>query len=339
MRLYKLFRRRGSEDGLSEEVERALGPSPAEFSGSSWHRAGKRLFHATRPKFFPASVLPVVAGSAWGYAVGGSLDVTIFVLALVATVLVHGAANVLNDVSDDIGGSDRANADRIYPYTGGSRFIQEEILTVHEMTRWGIVLLSAAALIGIVLSLLRGPVVLAFGLSGILLAVLYSFGPRPLSALGVGEAGVAVAFGLLPVAGAAWLQSQQLDLFTVVFSIPISMWVASILLINEVPDRVADAAVGKRTLPVRLGPGPTRAIYLVMHLIAFAAIAWLVVAGQLPLWALLSALLLLLALRAAAGIAGPSAGPLKLRQGIETTLGIHTLGSIGLTVFAVLSAF
>ncbi len=322
---------------MSEEVKRALGPSPAEFSGSSWLRAGKRLFHATRPKFFPASVLPVVAGSAWGYAAGGSFNMTVFALALAATVLVHGAANVLNDVSDDIGGSDRQNSSRIYPYTGGSRFIQSNILTVQEMTRWGIVLLAAAVLIGFLLFLMRGPMVLVFGLTGTLLAVLYSFGPRPLSGLGVGEAGVAAAFGLLPVAGSAWLQSQQLDFYTVVFSIPISMWVAAILLINEVPDRVADEAVGKRTLPVRLGLDSTRSIYLGMHFVAMAAIVWLVVAGQLTPWALLSIGLLLLAIPAASGITGPSAGPQKLRQGIEATLGIHTLGGIGLTIFAVMS--
>ncbi len=29
-------------------------------------QTGKRLINATRPKFFPASVLPVLAGTAWG---------------------------------------------------------------------------------------------------------------------------------------------------------------------------------------------------------------------------------------------------------------------------------
>ncbi len=323
---------------MSEEISRPLGPSPGEFSGTSWPRVGKRLLHATRPKFFPASVLPVVAGSAWGYSVAGQFDAAVFVLALVITVLVHAAANVLNDVGDDIGGSDRNNPNRIYPYTGGSRFIQAEIMSAHEMGRWGAYLLAAATVAGIVLILLRGPMVLAFGLVGIALAVLYSLGPRPLSTLGVGEAGVAIAFGFLPVSGAAWLQSSMLDLSTVIFSIPIAMWVAAILLINEVPDSVADEAVGKRTLPVRFGPESTRFIYLGMHLVAAAAIIWLVLARQLTPWALLSLILLVLALRAASGIAGPLVSKDRLHTGIEATLGIHTLGAIGLSVCALMSA-
>lgn len=56
-----------------------------------------------RPKFFPASVLPVLAGTAWGYMAAGQFDLSCFVLALLATVCVHAGANVLNDVGDDGG--------------------------------------------------------------------------------------------------------------------------------------------------------------------------------------------------------------------------------------------
>ena len=51
-----------------------------------------------RPKFFPASVLPVLAGSAWGFMAAGQFDLSAFILALLATVCVHAGANVLNDV-------------------------------------------------------------------------------------------------------------------------------------------------------------------------------------------------------------------------------------------------
>ena len=91
-----------------------------------------------RPKFFPASVLPVLAGSAWGFMVAGQFDLSAFVLALLATVCVHAGANVLNDVGDDAGGTDRQNEDRIYPYTGGTRFIQAGIMSANGMARLGI---------------------------------------------------------------------------------------------------------------------------------------------------------------------------------------------------------
>ncbi len=289
----------------------------------------RRLFHATRPKFFPASVLPVVAGTAWGAVHSGGLDIVVALLALVATVLVHGAGNVLNDVGDETGGSDRRNDGRIYPYTGGSRFIQNRIMTTAEMARWGTQLLAAAAAIGLVLIWLKGIGVLWLGLAGVALGLVYSLGPLRLSSLGLGELAVAIAFGVLPVSGAAWLQTGVVDLPVVVFALPVSAWVCAILLINEVPDISADAAVGKATLPVRFGRTATAAIYLGLHLIAVLATLWLTIQGHLPLLApVVPAALFAIAIRMAGAIRRSGENPEGVRGTIEFTLASHTLGSL-----------
>ncbi len=316
---------------MSSENARTADPSPSQFAGDSLGQTAKRLFNATRPKFFPASALPVLAGTAWGYHVADRFDIVVFLLALFATVCVHAACNVLNDVGDESGGTDRRNEDRIYPYTGGSRFIQAGIMTSGEMARLGVSLLALAAIAGLVLLLLKGVMVLYFGLAGIALGVLYSLGPVRLSALGIGEAAVAVAFGVIPVAGAAWLQGAALDLNLLIYSVPISLWVAAILLINEVPDISADGATGKRTLPVRIGLGGTAALYLAMNLAAFAAIGWLTYIGALPLLAPLAPLALLaLSVKATLAIRHGVADRAAMTGAIEGTLAIHTVGSLWL---------
>ena len=307
-------------------------PIPAEFVGESAGQLAKRLFHATRPKFFPASVLPVLAGTAWGVQVSGHFDLLLFFLALLATVCVHAGANVINDVGDDAGGTDRQNTDRIYPYTGGSRFIQTGIMEVTGMARLGISLLAVAAIAGMILLLIKGPMILAFGLAGVALAVLYSIGPVRLSSLGLGEFAVAIAFGVIPVVGAAWLQSDSINGTDVIFSIPISAWVAAILLINGVPDIKADGATGKRTLPVRLGFGGTAVLYVAINLFALAAVILLSATGHLPVLApLLPAALLLLAFKAAAAIRRGIDDREGMTKAIESTLAVHMLGSIWLT--------
>ncbi|MEE8215314.1 MAG: hypothetical protein V3S77_00995 [Acidiferrobacterales bacterium] len=48
--------------------------------------------------------------------------------------------------------------------------------------------------------------------------------PVQLSAHGFGEAAVALAFGTLPIAGAAWLQSGIVDTEVLFASEPISLW-------------------------------------------------------------------------------------------------------------------
>jgi 1,4-dihydroxy-2-naphthoate octaprenyltransferase len=325
---------------MSPDPTPVTGPSAEQFAGDSPAQVSKRLFNAMRPKFFPASVLPVLAGSAWGFMVAGQFDWPVFLLALVATVCVHAGANVLNDVGDDIGGTDRQNEERIYPYTGGSRFIQSGIMSANGMARLGISLLGIAAIAGMLLLLSKGVMIIWFGLAGILIAVLYSLGPVRLAAIGIGEFSVGVAFGVLPVVGAAWLQSGLIDSSALLFSIPISAWVAAILLINEVPDIAADGATGKRTLPVRLGLKGTAAVYLLLHLAAAAATVALTLRGGLPMLAPLAPIaLLVLGTKAASAIRNGISDREGMTRAIEMTLGIHTIGAIWLAGCALFVAF
>jgi 1,4-dihydroxy-2-naphthoate octaprenyltransferase len=316
-----------------------IDPSPQDFAGDSPGQIAKRLFHATRPRFYPASILPVLVGTSWGFNVSGNFDFFIFMLALLATVCVHAGANVLNDVGDDSGGTDRCNKNRIYPYSGGSRFIQTGIMEAAEMAYLGIGLLAIAATAGLILLLAKGLPILLFGLCGVVLASLYSLGPLRLSAIGLGETAVAVAFGILPVTGSAWLQSGVINADVLLFSVPISAWATAIILINEVPDIDADRATGKRTLPVRLGLVGTANLYIGVQVFAVAAVTLLTIMGLLPLASpLLPIGLLLLAVRSAAAIKRGVEDRVELTRAIESTIAIHTICSLWLCACALFDA-
>lgn len=323
---------------MPQDSARPINPVIEDFAGRTWSRAAKRAFHATRPKFFPASALPVLVGTAWGVHASGQISLYVFVLALLATVCVHAASNVLNDVGDETIGTDRINEQRVYPYTGGSRFIQMGILTQSSMARLGVALLVIASVAGVALLIERGPVVLLFGLAGIALGVLYSLGPLKLSAIGLGESSVAIAFGVLPVTGAAWLQGAGIDTALLLFSLPVSAWVAAILLINEVPDIEADGACGKGTLPVRLGLPATARLYFAINVTAFLIIVALSVQGWLPLLAPVVPMgLVFLAWRASKAIMAGVGDREKMTQAIESTLAIHTVGCLWLIACALYS--
>jgi 1,4-dihydroxy-2-naphthoate octaprenyltransferase len=247
---------------------------------------------------------------------------------------VHGASNVINDVGDELTGTDRDNVDRIYPYTGGSRFIQNRIMTAREMNRWGWTLIGVACVLGLGLATIRGPWVIALGLAGIFIAWAYSAPSLQLSGKGVGEFFLMIAFGLLPAGGAAWLQSGVFDLATVLLAIPLGIWVMLILWINEVPDRKADAANGKRTLVVRLGLDGARAGYRALHVAAFAAVVALVAMGSMPWWVALGAAAVLAGGMKAAGAIAEDATRAALTKSIEMTIGLQAVGSIVLFVGA-----
>jgi 1,4-dihydroxy-2-naphthoate octaprenyltransferase len=281
--------------------------------------------------FLTASVLAVITGTSLGWHSAGRLDAAVALLALLIIALLHAAANVLNDVYDELNGADRLNTQRISPYTGGSRFIQNGVLTLEQMRRWGLLLLALATLLGLGLGIYRGAAIFGLGMAGIGLGILYSAPPVQLSARGLGELAVAAGFGILPVCGAAWLQTGRFEWPVLALSIPVSCWVANILLINEVPDARSDAAAGKRTLVVRLGIQGTSHLYLGLGFLAFACIGLTILTGSLSPWALLlPGLLLPIGLLNGRRIATAIHDTAALRPSIEKTLAIHTAGCLWL---------
>jgi 1,4-dihydroxy-2-naphthoate octaprenyltransferase len=301
-------------------------PSPA-LAGPGLATAGLRAFLATRPPFLIASALPVLVGTAWASAAFHRFDGILFGLALAATLLAHAGTNVYNDVGDDVIGADLGNTDRIYPYTGGSRFIQSGLLSRREMTHLAIALCSAALLIGVVLAALRGPGIILLGATGLALGILYSLPGAQLSARGFGEAAVAAGLGILPVLGAVWLQTGYVDSGAILLCVPVSCWVAAILIINEVPDAEADRRAHKRTLVVRSGASGARVIYRSLTVLALLASGAAIARHALPAWYAIPAVALAALGAIAAGrISMDRSARPRLKKAIELTLAVQAIG-------------
>lgn len=306
-------------------------PSVQNLGGASAGRAAKRYVLATRPMFYPASLLPVLVGTSWGAYVAGGLDAAAALLSLTVVVMAHAGVNVLNDVYDDVSGADRDNSARIFPYTGGSRFIQNEVLSRDQMRVLALLLLAVAAGLGLWLFVLKGWPVLAFGLTGLVLGVAYSLPPVSLAARGLGELAVGIGLGLVPVLGAVWLQHGQIGWPALVLALPVSIWVSNVLLLNEVPDAIADARAGKRTLVVRLGAPRTGTVYATLSVFAFIAAFSFGVYARLTGWGFIPLiLLLLLALDVARRVISVGHSDGVMRRAIEVTLTIHMLGCLWL---------
>ena len=314
-------------------------PSPT-LAGPGLAAAARRSFFATRPPFLIASVLPVLVGTAWASAAFHRFDGLLFGLALAATLFAHAATNVYNDVSDDVIGADAGNTDRIYPYTGGSRFIQAGLLSRREMSLLALGLCMAAVLVGAALAFVRGSGVIWLGLGGLGLGLLYSLPGAQLSARGIGEVAVAIGLGVLPVLGAAWLQTGFVDVGTLLLSVPVSCWVAGILIINEVPDVEADRGAHKRTLVVRWGESGARLIYRGLTITALIASFATIAEHALPVWYGLPALALAGGgMIVAQRISTRRDARSQLKRGIEWTLAIQAIGCSTICIALLLKRF
>ena len=209
-------------------------------------------FNAIRPAFLSASILPVLTALAYVRGIFGSLDYSIALLTLLGIAFIHSAANVLNDYFDSKNGTDSMNHQRIYPFSGGSRFIQNDVLSEQQILYFGLALLVSGIFIGLLIVYMAGPLILLMGLIGALLAVSYS-APPCLACKGLGDLTIATCFGLLPVTGIVYTQVGNITTDSIWLGLVIGCFVAAILWINSIPDIDADRRAGKITLPVRLG--------------------------------------------------------------------------------------
>ncbi len=291
-----------------------------------------RYWLATRPPFLAASVVPVLLGAAAAGYQGFSIQIGLLLWCVLGIMLIHAGVNVLNDYYDEQNGTDRRNTQRIYPFTGGSRFIQNGVLTASNTLYLGLGLLAAGMLVGLGLTWVSGVELLWIGLAGFVIGWGYSAPPLLLNSRGLGELAVAVGVGVLAPLGAWYVQARVVAGYPVLVSVPLALLLMNILVINQFPDREADAASGKHHWVVRFGAIVAARLYLAAVLLAGAVLVLLVMLETLPAAALLSLLPVGIALRAALQLLENAQQPTLLEPAIKMTIGSAILHGVLLTL-------
>jgi 1,4-dihydroxy-2-naphthoate octaprenyltransferase len=315
-----------------EYSERSLGQSRRYFDALTAERGtpvkprlsfGWLALRATRLPFLTATIVPVLLGIVVA-ARQGSFDLLTAVLTVIGAAFVQLGLNVANDVFDTIQGADDANVTPTQ-FSGGSRVIQYGLVSLRQMAGATVGFYAIAGVIGLILLALRGsPALLVIGVVGFIVSIGYTAPPLKLVYRGLGELAVAAGFGPLMLLGAYVVQTRgTLTWEPVIASLPIALLVALILYVNEIPDRRGDARAGKRTLPVRLAPSTVIAGYRASVIAAYAILAAGVVAGFLPIPALLALLSIPLALQVSRGLAPNYDNPYGLMAVMGVNVKLH----------------
>lgn len=250
-----------------------------------------------RAPFFTASIIPVVLGSVIAFNMTQAFNWTYFVLALIGGVLLHAGANVINDYFDHLSKNDAINEDFVRPFTGGSRMIQQGLLSPKEVLIESIICLFIGSAIGLYLSYKLGWVILVIGIFGVLSAVFYVFPQINLAGKGIGEALIGINFGVLMTFGAFYVQAGKFSWVPIIASLPAALLITAVLYINEFQDARADHAVGKDHLVVRLGKRQAVKGYILMMLLPYLIVVVGVVTDTLPPISLIALLTLPLAFK------------------------------------------
>lgn len=220
--------------------------------------------------------------------------------ALVVALAVQVGTNYANDYQDGTRGTD---ASRVGP----ARLVAAGLASPRAVRRAALASFLVAALAGLALALATSPWLLLVGAGSIAAGWLYTGGPRPYGYAGLGEPFVFVFFGLVAVAGTAYVAAGRFLAFSLAAAVPVGLAATALLAVNNVRDREGDAAAGKRTLAVRLGERGARALYVALVGGSLLAVTALVPARPAAAMALAAAPLAAVPVRAVLrGAAGPA---------------------------------
>jgi 1,4-dihydroxy-2-naphthoate octaprenyltransferase len=298
------------------------------------------LFLAARPAFLTASVVPVLVGSAAGFAVTGTFDWGLFILAVVSIMLLHSGANLANDYFDHISGNDWINRNPT-PFSGGSRFIQDGVLSAKTILGLSLFCLAAGAATGVIIVLLtRSVFIFVLGVIGCLGGFFYTAPPLKLGYRSLGEIVIAFLFGILPVAGSFYLQTGTFYWLVLLPAGIVAILIFLVIFINEFADRDADAAVKKKTIVVIFGVEAAVWIYRIAVIVSYlVAVVSIFIKKELffaALFYLLTVPVAIAAIRFANKKDLTEAGRVSANK---VTILLHLVGGLALTIGFIATGF
>jgi len=236
----------------------------------------KKWWISARPFSFPASTMPVIFGTVLAVVYGGyTFKPVLFILAFIAMVILHSGANILSDIFDFKKGLDKHPS----PVSGG---IVRGLISMREAWIASVSMLIFGTVIGLYLTWVAGPWLLAIGLLGLFVGTFYTTD----TALswkyhGLGDLAVFLNFGILGSLGAYYVQSSTLSWIPVVWAVPMSMLVIAILHANNWRDIQSDKAGKIFTIAALLGDRKSLSYYGILIYGPFVVVLGLILVPYL----------------------------------------------------------
>ena len=283
-----------------------------------------RAFLATRPAFLSITLMACAIGFATVHLNGLPIAPLTAVLTVFFALVAHAGVNVVNDYHDALNGSDAHNTERLFPFTGGSRFIQNGVLSLEQTKQLGYGLLLAVIPAGLYLTWQTGVDLVWIGGLGLFLGWAYSAPPFKLMSRGWGELAIVAGWWLVTL-GTDFVQRGSFSTLPLIAGLPLALLIANILIINQFPDYKADILAGKKNWVVRLTPMGATWIYPAVAMLAYGWLLLMVGRGQLPIYAAAGAFPIALSLHASRQLQQHANQPANLAPAIKMTIAAANL--------------
>lgn len=229
---------------------------------------------AMRLRTLPLSLSGIILGAGVAYH-NGFWDSTILALAISTTILFQVLSNFANDLGDSVKGTD--NSERIGPM----RSVQSGVITKMEM--------KLAVIVTSILSLISAAALIYFGVQGmpqqilwfyiglavlcVIAAITYTVGKKAYGYHGMGDIMVFIFFGLVSVLGVYSLFAKSFLMENVSLGIFVGLLSTAVLNLNNMRDYKNDAASGKKTIVVKMGPNNAKFYHSLLIMISLGSLA------------------------------------------------------------------
>ncbi|TCI90335.1 1,4-dihydroxy-2-naphthoate octaprenyltransferase [Tenacibaculum sp. M341] len=229
----------------------------------------KNYIKAARLRTLPLSVSGIIVGAFLGY--NDSYDVlanvfkgnfskpsilenSIFWLAILTTIGFQVLSNFANDYGDGIKGTDKNRE-------GEARMVASGAISPKQMKQAMIITAIITLIVALLLiytafgkeNFLYSLLFFGLGIASIVAAIKYTVGKSAYGYSGFGDVFVFVFFGLLAVVGTYFLYTKEINFTIFLPAFSIGLLSTAVLNLNNMRDRVNDAASGKNTLVVKIG--------------------------------------------------------------------------------------
>ncbi|MBN2501642.1 MAG: prenyltransferase [Anaerolineales bacterium] len=204
------------------------------------------------------------------------------ILSVLGVVIAHASNNILNDYTDYRNGIDTENYPRtqygIHPILGG-------LVTPNTLLVAALIFNLIDAAIMVYLAILRGPAIIAFAVSGLVLSLAYT---GFLKRFALGELTALIVWGPLMIGGTAFAAAGEITPAIWLSSLPYGLIVASVLIGKHTDKITADEGVGVKSVPVLLGEKGALLLNKIMFITFYVLVIGLVTFRLTGPWVLLS---------------------------------------------------
>ncbi|WP_312498662.1 prenyltransferase [Enterococcus sp.] len=230
-----------------------------------------------------ASILPFFIGICYSWYNYQSIHLGYVLLYFAAMLIFNMAVDILDNYND------YHHATDVHDYKEKTNIIGREQLSVRLVFWLMVSMITLSALMGIGLAIVVGWPLFWMGLYCYLVGIFYSSGPRPLSSLPLGEFFSGFTMGFMISLICVYLNAYQVFEWNVatigsifLVSLPNTLWIANLMLANNICDLDEDEKNNRYTLVHYLGKPQALRVFAAMNILAFVAILAAVVLDIAP---------------------------------------------------------